>query len=296
MKIGTDTAIPPAFSQLSLRQTEQVESIRLSSGNTLYSFTFASLFAWREYEQYEICLCDDAFVIRNGAVSKNSYFFPCGTCEGQKRLIDALIPEDPSFYYITDKDKTFLEKEYPNRFSFDVCREDFPYLYDREEQIALNGKAYKNLRHRVNQGRAVAKTWSAESLTAVNIDRALALNARWAEERDAGDIADTSAAETALRNFEELAMWGLVFRADGEDVAYVAGSFITPEIFDINFCKVLDNRCDCYVKWALYCCLPSEVKTVDSEDDMGLEGLRTHKLLRNPKELTRVWKGSLKNE
>ena len=38
--------------------------------------------------------------------------------------------------------------------------------------------------------------------------------------------------------------------------------------------------------------LPPEVKTVDSEDDMGLIGLRKHKLLRKPKDLTRVWKGS----
>ena len=73
----------------------------------------------------------------------------------------------------------------------------------------------------------------------------------------------------------------------------MAGCFITPEIFDISFCKVLDNRCDCFVKWALYRALPPAVTTVDSEDDMGIAGLRTHKLLRKPKELTRVWKGSL---
>ena len=85
----------------------------------------------------------------------------------------------------------------------------------------------------------------------------------------------------------------MLFQADGADIAYVAGSFVTPQIYDINFCKVLDPRCDCYIKWALYAALPTEVKTVDSEEDMGIQGLRTHKLLRQPKELTRVWKGSL---
>ena len=83
----------------------------------------------------------------------------------------------------------------------------------------------------------------------------------------------------------------MLFRADGEDVAYVAGVFVTPQIFDISFCKVLDKECDCFIKWALYCALPADVKTVDSEEDMGLEGLRTHKLLRRPKELVRIWKG-----
>jgi hypothetical protein len=129
-----------------------------------------------------------------------------------------------------------------------------------------------------------------------NIDRALSINRLWAEGRDSDGLADTSAAEKALRNFSELDMWGLIFRADDRDIAYVAGCFITPEIFDVCFCKVLDKSCDCYIKWALYCTLPEETVTVDSEDDLGLEGLRKHKLLRQPKEITRVWKGSLKNE
>ena len=116
----------------------------------------------------------------------------------------------------------------------------------------------------------------------------------WAEERGRDGLADMEAVETALNNFSGLDMWGLLFQADGTDVAYVAGSFVSNEIYDVNFCKVLDRDCDCYIKWLLYSKLPSDVKTVDSEEDMGLEGLRTHKLLRVPKELTRVWKGSLK--
>ena len=87
-------------------------------------------------------------------------------------------------------------------------------------------------------------------------------------------------------------MWGRIFKADGRDIAFVAGSFITPEIFDLCFCKVLDKRCDYFVKWEFYRQLPEGTVTVDSEDDLGIEGLRTHKLVRQPKELTRIWKGS----
>lgn len=294
MTTDTRSAFPLAFTPVSLSQRDRAEAIRRASGSTLYVYTFASLFAWQALERYSICFVDGAFLVKNGASGDGAYLFPCGTIEGQKQLIDALLPwEKPVFYSVTDGDRRFLEDAYPGRFLFEECRDECPYLYDKEAQIALAGKEYKNLRHQVNLGRSVAAEWTAEPLNGDNIGRALALNRRWAETRDPDDLADTSAAETALRHFSELSLWGMLFRADGEDVAYVAGSFITPEIYDIAFCKVLDRRCDCFIKWALYRALPPEVKTVDSEDDMGVAGLRTHKLLRRPKEITRVWKGSL---
>ena len=283
-----------SFTPLSLEQRRRIEEIRIASGSTLYVYTFASLFAWQAFERYEICFGEDAFLVKDGAGGDNEYLYPCGSEAGKKALIDALLTrEAPVFYSVTDADRRFLERTYPGRFSFEDCRDEYPYLYDKAAQIALEGKEYKSLRHQVNLGRAAARNWSLEPLTAANAGRALALNRRWAEERGVEGLADTAAAETALRHFKELSLWGLLFQADGADTAYVAGCFITPQIFDISFCKVLDRRCDCFTKWALYRALPPAVTTVDSEDDMGIAGLRTHKLLRKPKELTRVWKGSL---
>ena len=294
MNTNTSSVQPLEFKPIELSQMKQVEKIRISSGNTLYVHCFVSLFAWQEYEQYEIHLEDDAYVVKDGAFGENAYLFPCGSDEGRKRVIDCLIgSKNLVFSSLTDDDKSFLESEYPDRFVFEECRDEFPYLYDKENQILLNGKEYKRLRHRINIGRSVANQWSVIPLTDENIDRALNINRKWNEMRKTGDLADTEASEKALSNFSDLSMWGLIFQADGEDTAYAAGCFITPEIFDICFCKVLDKRCDCYIKWALYKTLPEQTKTVDSEDDLGLEGLRRHKLLRQPKELVRVWKGSL---
>ena len=283
------------FEPITLLHKEQIESLRKKYGNTLYLYTFSSLFSWKEDEKYEICICDDAFIVKNGAEGDNAYLFPCGSDSKKKELIDSLIERGkPEFFCLTDKDRSFLEKEYPNLFDFTDCRNEYPYLYDKNAQIEMRGKTYKSLRHQVNTGKAVAKKWCIEPLSDNNKDRALAVNAQWAKSKAADGPADLIAANTALNNFSKLSMWGLLFQADGRDVAYIAGSFVTPEIFDISFCKVLDNRCDCYIKWALYCALPQETKTVDSEEDMGIEGLRRHKLLRQPKELVRIWKGSLK--
>lgn len=286
---------PLRFLPVALPLRDRVEAIRAGSGNTLYVHSFASLFAWQADEGYRICLSDDAFLVRYGARGDGAYLFPCGSDEGKRRLIDALLEQaTPDFFYLRDADKRFLEREYPGWFSFEACRDDYSYLYDREAQLAMEGKEFKNLRHQVNLGRAVADRWTTEPLTEDNLARALEITRRWAEGRAAGDPTDVRAVETALRHFSSLGLWGALFQADGEDIAYVAGTFLTPEIFDICFSKVLDSRCDCFIKWALYRVLPPGVTTVDSEEDMGLPGLRTHKLLRHPKELVRVWKGSLR--
>lgn len=283
-----------SFTPIGLSQMERVEAIRSASGNTLYFYSFASLFVWQELEGYSVCVADDAFLVKHGVRGDNVYLFPCGSDNGKKRLIDALMKSgSPAFSCVSDNDKAFLEKEYPGMFTFTECRDDYPYLYEKNEQIALIGKEFKNLRHQIHLGRAAAKEWSSEPLTAENTDRAREITRKWAQGRSADAPTDVPAIEAALDGFESLKLWGVLFRADGDDVAYVLGTFVTPEIFDICFCKVLDKRCDCFIKWAFYRALPEEVITVDSEEDMGIEGLRKHKLLRRPKELVRIWKGSV---
>lgn len=291
----SDVSNPPPlrFTQITLSQMDRVESIRAESGSTLYIYSFASLFAWQETERYSIYISEDVFLVKHGVRGEDAYLFPCGTERGRKRLIDELLLRGkPVFSYVSDEDKLFLESAYPGKFIFTACRDDYPYLYDKDEQIAMAGKDFKNLRHQVHLGLAAASTWTVELLTADNVERALRINRKWADEHSDGVLADTAAAETALRHFSPLRLWGLLFQADSKDVAYAAGSFVAPEIFDVSFCKVLNKQCDCYIKWALYRALPAEVKIVDSEEDMGIAGLRTHKLLRRPKELVRVWKGS----
>ena len=292
MNNRNNMAQPLSFAPITMAQAKQVESVRRAFGNTLYVYTFASLFAWQEDEQYTICLCDDGFLVKNAAEGAHAYLFPCGSDSKKKALIDALLSyEKPVFGCMTEEDRQFLEENYPGLFAFEECRNEFPYLYDKDAQIALRGKGYKSLRHQINIGRAAAKEWTVIPLSEENVTRALSLNRRWAQSKGINDLADVRAAETALTHFSELSLWGLLFQADGRDLAYVVGTFITPQIFDVSFCKVLDNRCDCYIKWELYRNLPQETKTVNSEEDLGLEGLRRHKLLRQPKELTRIWKG-----
>ncbi len=286
----------PEFRRITLSDREKIEKIRIASGNLQYLYTFASLYIWQREEQYGILIDGDSFLIKNGAEGERAYLFPCGSYEGKRRLIDKLLllEEKPEFFSLTDEDKAFLEKEYPDKFEFSDRREEYSYIYDKKAQIELSGKEFKRIRHKVNTGRAAAESWNIEPISEKNIKRALSVNELWAKSKGENELTDAPAAHTALSNYSELKMHGLLFNADGRDIAYIAGIFITPEIFDLAFCKVLDNKYDCFVKWYLYTELPKEVLTIDSEEDLGIDGLREHKLFRRPVSLKRIWKGSFK--
>lgn len=293
MNTDNTVAQPLRFEPISLSHKEKAEAIRKEFGNTIYVYTFASLFAWQTDEQYEICFLGNAFIVKNGSEGKNAYLFPCGDESDKKEIIDSLIQyEKPVFCSLTDEDKRYLESEFPGKFTFGECRDEFIYLYDRKEQVELKGKRFKSLRHHVNSGRSNAAEWTVEELGEANVNRALEVNRKWADARKDYGLADTVAARRALEHFEQLSMWGLLFKADGEDAAYIAGSFITPEIYDLCFCKVLNKGSDFFVRWYMCTALPERVNTINCEEDLGIEGLRINKLSRQPKELVRIWKGS----
>ena len=132
--MGTDerTASSLSFTDITISDKEQIESIRAISGNTLYTYTFTTLFAWKDAERYKICLKNDAYLVKNGSRGSNAYLFPCGSEEGKIKLSDELISrERPVFYFVSNEDKAFLEKNYLGKFQYVDCRNDYPYLYDK---------------------------------------------------------------------------------------------------------------------------------------------------------------------
>ena len=98
---------------------------------------------------------------------------------------------------------------------------------------------------------------------------------------------ETVAVIEALYHMDKLGLEGALIRADGNPVAFSLGGLITPQCFDVNFEKALGdiqgaypviNREMARLIRARY----PEVKWLNREDDLGLEGLRRAKLSYYP--------------
>jgi hypothetical protein len=102
----------------------------------------------------------------------------------------------------------------------------------------------------------------------------------------------------AFRNFDALSMEGLVLMDGGEVLAVTMGSRMNDTTFDIHFEKAREDADGAYpainCEFARYLRLKyPEVKFLNREDDMGLEGLRKAKLSYCPDHMVEKYKALL---
>ena len=89
----------------------------------------------------------------------------------------------------------------------------------------------------------------------------------------------------AMRFRKELGFEGLVLMVEGRIAAFAMGSRMNNDTFDIHFEKALDESAYPAINQGFAAYLREkhpELKWLDREDDMGLEGLRKAKLSYNP--------------
>ena len=270
------------FKSVTLDLKKRIEKIRKESGNTLYSHTFTNLFLWQEDMRITVLIGDGVYLPRCAYRGDNAYMFPCGEAEKKKEIISQLCDEgSPVFYYMSDEDETFLNDYFPGVFETSEFRDDCAYLYGRESHIELAGHQYRKMRSGVNYGLSLYD-WEIEKITPENLPRVKIVIDQWNKHSGHLGEADMNACILALKNYEALELEGWIFNDGYEDKAAAFGSYTSDSIFDMNVCKTLMDDIDSYVKWECYKRLPERIVYVDSEDDMGIEGLRRHKLSRMP--------------
>ena len=95
----------------------------------------------------------------------------------------------------------------------------------------------------------------------------------------------------AFHHFAPLGMEGIALLDGDQVLAVTMGSQMSPDTFDIHFEKAREDVDGAYsavnCEFARYLRLKyPEVRFLDREDDLGLEGLRKAKLSYNPHHMT----------
>lgn len=272
----------PGFEPITLDMREEMYPRLNLLSDGISEFTFSNLFLFRRAYGYKVSRIPDQTLVLSGVKNGEPFFLsPCA-------IPDREVLEDlfRSHLYLKNLSETQSEsrrvdlEQWGYRIQED--RDNFDYLYRREDLAELSGKAYHKKRNLVN---AFLGTCACEQrpLTKANVADAVEVLDRWREAK--GAEGDYAASREALELFEELGMRGAVYYADGRPAGYVLGEPISKaRMFAVHFEKAVDGYKGIYqfINQAFAQTLPRYFRIVNREQDLGDEGLRQAKMTYRP--------------
>lgn len=266
------------------------------TGSMGCQFNFNSMYLWSGAYPQEYCRVGDRVVVRLLGGLGESFLFPPGTgplapaVEVMEKNAKALgVPL--VMVCVTPDQRQQLEEQFPGRFTFEEDRDSFDYLYDVNKMADLPGKKLHQKRNHIRRFDDNNPDWTFHPITRENMHLCLEMEKQWANLKDAGEDkslgAETVAIIESLYHMEELEMEGGVILAGGRPVAFSLGSLTTGECFNVHFEKAFADIQGSYPTIAREMARMvrerhPEVKWLNREDDLGLEGLRKAKLSYYP--------------
>lgn len=274
-----------------------VEACFHASGNQGCEYSFATLFLWSGTYHQQVAAMDGYVLERMRGSRGFGYLFPAGSGPLEPVLSalerDAAERGEPCrFFCVTPEQARLLEEIRPGRYRLEPDRDGWDYLYDVDRLADLAGKKLHGKRNHIRRFEDEHPDWRAEEITVENLGECAAMDLEWnrlyrtgngdAEKEAQTRLDERHAMSKAFAFYEQLGLAGLLIRCQGQVVAFTMGSLINPETVDVHFEKAYGEIQGAYpiinrefARWIRD--HRPQVRWLNREDDMGLEGLRRSK-------------------
>ena len=285
------------FQRPKLSDKDWIDDLLRRASERGCDYNFGTIYAWHEYYEIYVSEVEGCLAVRYGSGSRSAYLFPVG---GNRRKAVIALKKDAAenghqlvFYSVSKENVEFLEKEFPGEFTASLDRAGMDYLYEINNLAELSGRKYHGKKNHVNRFMKDNPDWSYEEMSPENIDECRAMDAVWVEQNLGFEGEDSLEGETeALRlcfdHFQELGLEGGVLRVRGRVVAFTIGEPICfGDTYDVHYEKAYADVAGAYsvinqqfARWVRE--HHPEVKYLNREEDLGLEGLRQAKESYHP--------------
>ncbi len=245
--------------------------------------TFANLFVWRHSRPIRVLETDGSLILLAGEGSACTIFGPPLGTISLAHALDAARAATPRAVIAIELIPESRRDEL-RAAGLDPCedRDNFDYVYRREDLAFLHGRNYHNKRNLIAQALADYDC-TYESITHANLPQVIELQHRWCAARRCGETPhlchEFIATSEALNNFEALGLTGGAVRIGGRLEAYTVAQALTPATAVIHFEKAMLEFKGLYQvinRW----CAEHELGTyeyINREQDLGVAGLRQAK-------------------
>jgi len=267
-------------------------------------YTFTNLFAWAKTYDYSLSRFHEALIIRKKRGEAICFLQPLWTSDPLSALLACR-----DFLKASQRGKILSQ---PFLVAERVCenvaemlfqradifglrvkadRDDFDYLYEIKDLIALSGRRYHKKKHHIN---TFIKTYDYEYIhLGSDTPQALIKECqmfvdRWCNEKECEKDLGLSSEECAvfrmLTFFHVLGLRGGVIRIDGEIVAITLAEVLNPDTIVIHVEKAVSGISGLYqaINWEFLRHEGLVYRYVNREQDLGVDGLRQAKLSYHP--------------
>lgn len=272
-------------------------------------YSFTTLYIWREACDICFTIYKDALIIKKTDFEGRYYFMqPLGySTENLKELIDALMD------YKTKNNMDFVFKDLDEEFMGElkdiygdvkgICikedRDNFDYLYETEKLIKLSGK---KLHGKKNHYNSFIKNYNYEVKDikdAEVIRDVIVASEKWYEVNNNDRMLnfELQGIKDILKNMEIVKTKGIAVYVDEKIVAFSLGEKLNDDLAVIHIEKADVHYSGVYsfINKTFVDRNFSDVKIINREQDLGIEGLRKSKLSYHPFKLEKKYIFSFSN-
>ena len=293
------------FHRACLEDKAPYESILMNCPERGCEYSFANLFLWG---RQEIAFVENCVVFFSHFFGRSVYPYPLGTGD-KKAALEAILADSRQrgipcrITGMTEADRQELEDLFPDRFSIRPARDSFDYVYTVDALADLKGKKLQKKRNHVNRFRTEHPEYRVEPICCENVSRIQHMVNDWYVSRKLSDpegdyFLESLAMAKAFRHYDALNMEGIALLEGDRVLAVTMGSIMAPDMLDVHFEKAVEDVPGTYntvnAEFARHIRLKfPEVRFLNREDDMGLEGLRTAKLSYLPDHMIEKYQACL---
>ena len=286
------------FHPLTPDDRKRVQAVTLGSGRRNCNFNFANLIGWQFWYNTEVCICHEVVVFRFNLEGRRAYML-CSASAPSAGLLELLCHDAATagapllILNMEDEPAAAVKALMPERVTVEPRRNQYDYIYRREDLAKLKGGSLKAKRNHVNKFLSIYPDFEYRPLEPSLFDECRRLARTWRTEVEESQHdsdyeltadAEARAMENVFTHWQQLDVIGGSIFVDGRMVAFTYGAPVTHDTFDVCVEKA-NRRIDGafnIINQQFVDHLPEQYVYLNREEDMGLEGLRKSKLSYHP--------------
>lgn len=258
---------------------------------------FANLYLWGRQSFARVGGC---VLVFSQFDRRSVYPYPIGNGD-IKAALDAIIADSRArgipcrITGLGATARATVEALYPDKFRFHTDEGSFDYVYSIDDLADLKGKKYHGKRNHIHRFNEYFPDCRVEPINEQNLPRVEKMAEEWFTERlrenPNGDYhMERAALKKAFSHMSELSLDGIALVNGDEVIAFTIGSRMYGDIYDVHFEKAKAGAEGAYTavnfEFAKYIrAKHPDIRFLDREEDMGIEGLRKAKRSYHPHHL-----------